>query len=80
LACSSSFFALKRFNWGRNLKISSFARFVAYRQCRLALFGLTLAAPLLAGCSSEPPPPDPATMEEGIKQLNEHRDREWNNQ
>jgi hypothetical protein len=57
----------------------SFVLSLVARPGRLTLYALTLAAALGAGCSSEPPPPDKASIEQGIKELNEQRDREWNN-
>jgi hypothetical protein len=46
--------------------------------CPWAVVCLSLA--LAAGCEQEPPPPDPETLEQEIQQLNEHRQREWNNE
>ncbi len=34
----------------------------------------------LAGCGRPEPPSDPKTLEDEMRQLNEHRDREWNNE
>jgi hypothetical protein len=41
---------------------------------------LLISLGLIAGCQKEPPPPTKVEVEEGMKQLNEHRQREWNNQ
>jgi hypothetical protein len=35
---------------------------------------------MFVGCQSEPPPADPASLEQELKQLDEHRQREWNNE
>ncbi len=34
----------------------------------------------VGGCTQEPPPPDKMKLEQEMKQLNEHRQKEWNNQ
>ncbi|MBW3596806.1 MAG: hypothetical protein KY475_05960 [Planctomycetes bacterium] len=48
---------------------------------RLALLLLAIiTAAWSGGCGREEPPSDPQTFEAELEQLNEHRQREWNNQ
>ena len=49
------------------------------RCLRIGSLGLICLAVFL-GCEQKPPPPDKVKLEQEVQQLNEHRQKEWNNQ
>lgn len=44
---------------------------------RWICLALVILGSMIAGCESQPPAPTKLEMEEGVKQLNEHRQKEW---
>ena len=45
----------------------------------VVLLAVFLTVLFATGCQQQPPPPDPASLQEEVKQLDEHRQKEWGN-